>query len=102
MLGFVVLAPQEQIKAEVFGTRVSTQSALERIRQRAAAYSGVKDSWCEQVMEPFLEKIQLYLLSWEDVLDTIERLDQRAASGFRVFYEKCLKFNRPRGQRAVT
>jgi hypothetical protein len=94
VLRFVVLAPREQIDGKIFGNRVSSQSVLANVRQRAAAYAGAKDSWCEQVVEPFLKRLNLDLLSWEEVLDTIGESDARFSAELTAFYGKCLDFNR--------
>jgi hypothetical protein len=101
-LHFLVLAPAEQIDRNVFGNRVSRESAQIRIEERAAAYAGAKDLWCEQVMRPFLAAIQPQLLSWEEILEAIAQVDARFGPALTSFYLRCLEFNRPRFRRAAT
>jgi hypothetical protein len=36
-------------------------------------------------------------MSWEEVIGEIEKVDPASAASIRVFYERCMEFNRSPG-----
>ncbi len=97
-LGFLVLAPQEQIALNVFRSAVSKQSIEEKVHRRVSAYTASdrdkKDQWLRDWFLPTLRRINIECLSWEDIIKSIRRHD---SSGFgeelSAFYGDCLRFN---------
>ena len=92
-LAFVVLAPVQQIEAGVFGRLCEKDSIATKVQERMRAYEGEKTKWHANASVPLLERIQILLLSWEQVINEIDRRDPDAASAFREFYNRCLTFN---------
>lgn len=89
-LRFVVVAPARQIKAGVFGTLCDKPSIAEKVRDRVNSYGAEKEGWHSKAFEPVLERIDISLVSWEEVLQTISHQDAASAAAFHMFYERCL------------
>ena len=53
-------------------------------------------TFIQHVLLPAVERIELHVLAWEDVVDVIERDDAAAGAELRAFLSQCLEFNRPR------
>jgi hypothetical protein len=98
-LAFYVIAPQAQIASSVFGALVTRESIEAKVRQRIKSYDGVHDAWFDKKFAPVLKRIELGVLSWEEILSALPQNPD--ADGLRMFYEQCLKFNPVRGQAAV-
>lgn len=96
-LGFIMLAPAEQIARGVFASLCAKESVHEKVRMRVAAYDGQKDRWFREAFVPVLERIALHVLAWEDLLTFIGESDTQAFDEMRAFFNKCLIANRPRG-----
>jgi hypothetical protein len=94
-LGFVVIAPAEQINSGTFGQLCEKESIAAKVADRVLAYESTKDDWHARVFEPVLNRLDVSLLAWEEVLDTIEAHDRAASSSLRSFYDQCLRFGRP-------
>lgn len=90
-LGFYVLAPHSQIGAGVFASLVTKDSIRQKVLSRIAAYAGKHDEWYQQSFLPVLECIDLDLLSWESVLESIPASPDR--EDLQKFYAQCLRFN---------
>lgn len=93
-LGFVVLAPAQQIGAGVFGDLCRKENIAAKVHDRVTAYGTEKSNWQKDVFLPILERTVISLLSWEAVLEVIEHHDAAGAEVLRRFYAKCLAFNR--------
>ncbi|MBA3534124.1 MAG: hypothetical protein H0T73_19560 [Ardenticatenales bacterium] len=90
-LGFVVLAPESQIKKGLFEA-IHGDSIYKKVGQRVQMFGGTKDIWFEEWFEPTLEKIAIQTLSWEAYISLVKQNDPQAGSDFGKFYELCLKF----------
>lgn len=90
-LAFFVAAPERQIKAGVFGSLVTADSIKAKVADRMVPYDGVHDSWHAEAFLPVLERIDLRLLAWEDLIGHVSDAHQRAA--LEEFYARCLQFN---------
>ena len=94
-LGFYVLAPQSQIAAGAFDPEMTLGSIRDKVQRRVAAYAGEKDTWYADWFDPTLDRIDIAVLSWEGLLDTVAVHDPLSAGELHEFYERCLRFNRP-------
>jgi hypothetical protein len=104
-VGFVVLAPEAQIKRKVFGTLVTRESVAEKVRERVAQYGqppygdpagesfAAKQRWLEASFEPFLSRTDVSLLSWESVIETVAADEPEVGVELSDFYRRCLTFN---------
>jgi hypothetical protein len=90
-LGFYVIAPDAQIKADVFGQLVTRDSIRAKVASRIQPYDGSMDDWYRSVFEPVLARTDLALVSWESIFEAMG--DDSEAAGLREFYTQCLKFN---------
>lgn len=97
-LGFYVIAPETQIGAKVFGTFVTRESIRRKVVARVEQYEGFWGKWVEDVLDPVLERIQLSLLSWEEVLSALPTNED--ATAIRAFYAHCLTCNPTRGEQS--
>jgi len=94
-IGFFVLAPESQIRQKVFAEHMTKQSIEANVRQRVAAYEEkTKEAWLTEWFVPVLEKLQIREISWEEIVELIQRLDPASGSLVDDFYRKCLEFNR--------
>lgn len=96
-LGFFVLAPDEQIRAGVFKSKIERSSILNKVQRRVEAYEGKKEKWFKEWFLPTLDRLDIKCISWEEVLDYIKRKDPDSFNEFLDFYNKCLEYNRPAG-----
>jgi hypothetical protein len=99
-IGFYVVAPDSQIKQDVFTKQMTRQSITEKARDRINQYQKDREalsrhrSWFENTFEPLIKCIDLRCWSWETAVDAIA--DAKPAEGKVVkdFYERCLKHNK--------
>jgi predicted RNase H-like nuclease len=96
-LGFYVLAPDEQIRAGVFKSKIQRSSILDKVKRRVEAYEGEKGKWFQRWFLPALDRLDIRCISWEEVLDYIKHKDPDTFNEFLDFYNKCLEYNRPAG-----
>ncbi|HEY9707784.1 MAG TPA: hypothetical protein V6D48_06225 [Oculatellaceae cyanobacterium] len=92
-LGFYVLAPKGQIEQDIFGEQMSLEAISEKVAQRVHEYDGTKDDWHSIWFQSVRPSIELSLISWEEIIDTVRKSDMTAADGLEEFYQKALKFN---------
>jgi len=90
-LGFYVVAPLQQIEANVFGNLVSKDSIRRKVAARAATYAGTRDAWFREAFEPLLDRVALGVISWESVVHQVQ------SEEYAAFYKKCIAFNPLRG-----
>ena len=95
-LGFLVLAPAEQIDAGVFEKEMTKQSIRDKVSRRVSEYGdSAKDRWLLERFSPILTKSRVECLSWEGIIDHVNSLDSRFGADLYEFYNLCLQFNRP-------
>ncbi|MGP8080309.1 MAG: hypothetical protein ACLPVI_07335 [Dehalococcoidales bacterium] len=92
-LAFHILAPEAQIKADVFTNNLSRESIYKKVKKRVSEYGGEKESWFEEWFVPTLDTIIISAISWEEILESIKKVDQAFADKVKNFYKKCLKYN---------
>ena len=90
-LGFYVIAPRNQIDSGVFGDLVSKPSIRKKVAERVAQYNGARDDWFAKAFEPFIENVDLGVLSWESVLEHIYAEDP--TNRILEFYSLCLRYS---------
>lgn len=95
-LGFYVLAPHSQIKRGVFATQVSREAIEQKVEQRVQEYGGAKDKWYRQWFQPTFERTKIGVMSWDEIIETIEQCDIPVGSSLKQFYQRCLEFNQGR------
>ena len=97
-LGFLVLAPAEQIDAGMFEKEMTKQSIRDKVSRRVAEYGdSAKHRWLLEWFAPSLTKARVECLSWESIIDHVKLLDSRFGADLDDFYTLCLHFNRPVG-----
>lgn len=97
-IGFYVLAPAVAIDGGVFNPQMTREHVQATVAERVRGYGGSLDIWFESWFMPLLSRIDLRCISWEEILDTIKASHHPIASELQSFYERCLKYNRPRGR----
>jgi len=97
-LGFLVIAPAEQIAQNLFTSELSVQSIEYKVSRRVCEYASprreTKEMWLHEWFLPTLRHIKIESLSWEQIIDHIRSIDRDFESELSDFYEHCLKFNR--------
>ena len=92
-LGFYVLAPESQIRKGVFSEQMSRESIQTKVEQRVNEYGGEKDNWYREWFTPVFECIDIQILSWEQIISAIKRMDEDSGVMLESFYKKCIEFN---------
>ena len=70
-----------------------TGSIRRQVEKRVRAYGGEKDAWLQQWFAPTLERIDLRVISWEEILAAIEAREPAYGGALGEFYGRCLEFN---------
>jgi hypothetical protein len=92
-LGFYVLAPQSQIASGKFDREMDCDSMRQKVEQRVEEYAGAKDQWYVEWFEPTLQRIEIGVVSWEDLIGTIAENDSSSADSIEEFHEQCVRYN---------
>jgi hypothetical protein len=92
-LAFHVLAPELQIKANIFTSNISKESISKKVERRVGEYGDEKKSWFDEWFVPTLDKIIISTISWEEILESIKKVDPNSHDNIKRFYKKCLKYN---------
>jgi hypothetical protein len=98
-LAFYVVAPDDQIKSGVFADLVFKESIEKKVKERIRSYEGAHDAWFQGTFLPTLARIELGILSWEEVLAALPNTKETELMS--EFYEQCLRFKPLRARRAV-
>jgi len=53
------------------------------------------DELADQYFEPLSDKIDVSLISWEIIIESIGGYDKEVEKKLLMFYEACRKFNKP-------
>jgi len=93
--GLYVLAPDEQISRGIFEEEMDKNSINTKVHRRVLGYGDGKDSWFSDWFIPSLKHIQIDCMSWESLLEEIERKDSSIGTEMQGFYSYCMRFNRP-------
>jgi hypothetical protein len=94
-LAFYALAPESQISAGVFGSKMTKESVNSKVLRRVEEYGGERESWFREWFKPALESIEMSCLSWKSVIDDIIRKDEESGNQITDFYNLCKQFNKP-------
>lgn len=92
-LGFYLLAPQSRIDRRKFGTLMEKGSICRQVELRVSEYGGELDLWYWDWFVPAVEKADIHIISWEQLLAEMARHDSTSADPFRTFYKRCLAEN---------
>ena len=95
-IGFYVLAPESQIeKKSSFGRYISKKHIEDTVLRRVEEYGNKnKVEWYNNWFLPLLESMDIKCISWEKVINFINKKDDSAGNELEEFYCKCLKYNR--------
>lgn len=91
-IGFYVLAPKSRIALGVFEGAMDRAALTATVAQRGAQY-GDAEEWHQQWFLPLMERIDLGVLAWEDVIATIRQHDASAGDCLDAVYTRCLACN---------
>ena len=99
-LGFYVIAPVSRIDEGVFSDYMGKDSIRDTVQRRVSEFDDAeKDKWLEEWFLPTLATADIRCMSWEELLDVIEKHDPAEVAELGKFYAKCLKFNQPASKR---
>ena len=93
-LGFYVLAPASQIEQSLFDEHLTKDSLRAVVERRVKEYEGKQDRWFSEWFLPVNERLDIKVLSWEDLIAFLT-VRNPYGNQLRVFYERCLEFNKP-------
>ena len=98
-LGFYVLAPEKQINDEpTYNSFMERETIYQTVLARVKSYRERTDyvdkrRWFKHHFEPLLSKIDLKVISWEKIINSICDQDSEYGNKLWKFHELCLKFN---------
>jgi hypothetical protein len=102
-IAFYTLLPRKQIADEpTFKEFTAKEHINKTVEERIALYKKeegykqhyeIHQEWKKEVFVPLLEKIEIKLISWEDVIRFICRYDPRCGEPLDHFYYNCLRYN---------
>lgn len=92
-LGFFVLAPEVKIHKGTFTEALDPKSIISKVKNRVSAYEGDREEWYADWFIPSVEKMEIGILSWEEILERISKEDQQASDSIGEFFKHCLEFN---------
>mgnify|MGYP006987942107 CR=1 FL=1 len=78
----------------MFSTKMNRNSIQQKVLQRVEEYGGEKKRWYSESFEPLFPQIETRVISWEEILSTIEKHDPDLADSYLDFYKQCIRFNR--------
>jgi hypothetical protein len=98
VIGFFVIAPQEQIARNLFQRELSLESIQEKVSRRVSEYElperQEKEAWLHDWFLPTLKHTNIASLSWEQIVGHINSTDAQFGRELGDFYDHCIKFNR--------
>jgi hypothetical protein len=102
-LGFYLLAPREQIDAEVFKEMLDKREIAKKVRIRIVAYRSDPRydelrRWSGAAFLPLLNRMEVRDLSWEDVIEKLDETDPSLGMTVGRFYDSCLLYNRRKAE----
>jgi hypothetical protein len=96
-LGFLVAAPESQIRNCTFGECVTAQSIRDAVVSAAASYGADREKsyqiWIAEWLEPTLAKVRLSCVSWESLINRIQQWNPTYSAGLSDYYDRCLHYN---------
>jgi len=97
-LAFYTFLPYEQKSNPDIKMCITKEHIREAVRKRVDCYKECesyreKEDWFNTAFEPFLEKIKIGLISWEDILEYIQGVDKESHEMLNKFYELCKRFS---------
>lgn len=92
-IGFFVLAPREQIDAGVFNKELDVKSIRSIVERRVREYDGSRTEWFEFWFLPTLNVTEIAAVSWEELLEGVNKVDPVFGEELGSFYQSCLRFN---------
>lgn len=103
IFGFFVLAPSSQIDEGLFKDQLDRENIFQKIQNRAGKYEGEKGKLLggrlHDWVRPMMERISLGSLSWEEIIQGIKGVDGNSGKELQEFYERCLVYNKPKGNK---
>jgi len=91
--GFYILAPESQISDGTFREEIEKASIESKVQRRVSKYPGKKDQWMTYWFKPTLQNISLLCISWEEIVEAIDKKDSKFGPIIKEFYNNCLHFN---------
>lgn len=98
--GFFVIIPESQIENEkTFKEFVDKEHIVKNVGERISQYNGrndfsEKETWYKSKFLPFMETINIKLLTWEEIIKFIKENDPIYGSELEEFYKQCIYYNR--------
>jgi hypothetical protein len=99
-ISFFTIIPETQIEKEkTFNEYINIDNIKQTVFNRVEQYRTRKDymekkEWYDNCFIKFCEKIRTKLLSWENIINFIIINDNIFGNKIKIFYEKCLKYNK--------
>jgi hypothetical protein len=93
-LGFAVVIPECHPRREEFKELLDKDGIQKKVQRRVGEYGGKKREWFDEWFAPTLRRIDIRLVTWEEILLDLRRADEPAGDALSEFYSACLRHNR--------
>lgn len=91
-MGFFLLAPDSQVSINSF-PEMNRESIQRKVKRRIDSYEGEKDAWYREWFLPMMNRIEISIITWEEVIDLMISIEPGYGSAYEEFYEICMKVN---------
>ena len=93
-LGFLLLAPKQQISRGDFAREMNPDSIRSKVERRVGEYGDRdKERWFKEWFLPVIGRARIECLSWERIIGHIRSEDSEFGKDLHGFYTQCLRFN---------
>lgn len=99
-IAFYTFLPLEQIENEpTFKEYINKENILTAVKNRVDSYKGradynTKHEWFENHFLSFTSSLNTELISWEEIIELIQRNDSIYGKDLQSFYQNCIIYNR--------
>lgn len=95
----LLIAPHDQIKKNYFTEYIKKENIKLKVLKRIKNYKDKKEifkkeRWFNNKFLPFLEIVNIEILSWESILEFIKTIDKDKFKFIDEFYDNCIRFNK--------
>jgi hypothetical protein len=98
-LAFYTFLPEKCKHSSTFQEYIKKEHIREAVENRVQQFKdhntySEKKKWYKDDFLPFLEKVSIGLIAWEEILEHIKGVDKESFVTLNDFYSKCEKYNR--------
>ena len=93
-IGFYVIAPYALVAAGGLQKEMSRESIGRKVKRRVKSFTPSKERWHGEGFQPTLERLEVGIVAWEQVIERLGQQDGPAAAPIEEFYHRCLELSK--------